>query len=425
MVVTGVAIDQDVLVVGGGLAGTTAALAAARAGADTRLVSHKASTLASASGLIDVLGYTPAGDGPVVEPFAAIERLPESHPYRRAGLEALESGLSLFDGVVDGYSGAGTTRNALVPTCHGRVKPTARYPDSVAPGLIGDSRETLLVGFERLPSFDADLAAARLSETDVPGSFRGITLSFPNGMSADPKRHRFAHLLDGNEKVNGSGVRRALADAIEPHVEGARRVGLPAVLGLESPDDVRETLVSLLGVEVFEVPTDPPSIPGSRLEKQLSEALAAAGVFVETGNPVVGYEATDGTVETVLVGGTGPTVPYAAEEFVLATGGLVGKGINSDRTGVREPIFDCYVAHDGDRTAWFADEVFGDHPFASFGVAPDEKLRPRDENGCPEFDNLRAAGAVCGNYDYSAELSAGGVSLATGYRAGRLAGENG
>lgn len=423
--VTGVAIDQDVLVIGGGLAGTTAALAAARAGADTRLLSHTASTLPSASGLIDVLGYTPAGDGPVLDPFATIETLPESHPYRRAGREALEAGLALFDEVVDGYSGAGTTRNALVPTLHGRVKPTARYPDSVTAGLIGDARETLLVGFERLPAFDAELAAARLDRSAVPGSFRGVTISFPVDLSADPKRHRFAHLLDENEAVNGTGLRRALAEAIEPHREEAQRVGLPAVLGLETPGEVRNRLASVLGVEVFEVPTDPPSIPGSRLETQLFDALAAAGVSVETGNPVVGHEATDGTVEAVQVGDTGPTVTYAADQFVLATGGLVGKGIDSDRTGVSEPIFDCHVAHDADRTSWFAEEPFGDHPFAAFGVEPDGELRPRDATGSLEFDNLRAAGAVCGNYDYPAELSASGVSLATGFRAGRLAGENG
>jgi len=44
-------IDSDVLVVGGGLAGITAAIAAAREGAHVRLVSHKQSTLQQASGL--------------------------------------------------------------------------------------------------------------------------------------------------------------------------------------------------------------------------------------------------------------------------------------------------------------------------------------------------------------------------------------
>ena len=111
-------------------------------------------------------------------------------------------------------------------------------------------------------------------------------------------------------------------------------------------------------------------------------------------------------------------------EYILATGGLVGKGIDSDREGVMEPIFDCHISYPENRYDWFENDAFGDHPFAGFGVDPDQELRPRDANEDTEFDNRRAVGSVLGNYDFAAEKSASGVSLATGYRAGTLAGEN-
>jgi len=57
-----VPIADDVLVVGGGLAGLTAGVAAARAGAGVRVVSAAESTLRQASGLVDVLGYPPGTD---------------------------------------------------------------------------------------------------------------------------------------------------------------------------------------------------------------------------------------------------------------------------------------------------------------------------------------------------------------------------
>ncbi len=44
------AIESEVLVIGGGLGGLTSALAAAREGADVRLVAYKQSTLRQASG---------------------------------------------------------------------------------------------------------------------------------------------------------------------------------------------------------------------------------------------------------------------------------------------------------------------------------------------------------------------------------------
>ena len=421
--VIAVAIEQEVLVVGGGLAGAAAAITAARNGARTRLLSHKTSTLRSASGLIDVLGYRPDGEGPIADPFDAVPSLPADHPYRRAGVDSLDAGLALFDDLVDGYAGDHTRANALVPTCGGWVKPTARYPTHVAPGLASDDRPTLLVGFERLVGFDAGLAAANLASAGVPFDVRGVTVEFPGVSSADPKVHRFARLLDADESVGGTSVRAALADRIAAHLDGAARVGLPAVLGEEHTAAIRRDLEAALGAAVFEIPMGPPSIPGMRLESRLSAALEAAGVLVETGNPAVGYEGTDGLVDSVLVDRNGSRVSYAADEVVLATGGLVGKGVDSDRAGVREPVFDCHVSHPGDRYDWFDDEAFGDHPFAAFGVDVDRRMHPLSAGGDPEFGNLRAAGAVLGNYDYAAEKSGSGVSLATGYRAGELAAE--
>jgi len=138
---------------------------------------------------------------------------------------------------------------------------------------------------------------------------------------------------------------------------------------------------------------------------------------------VVDFE-TDGAgrVAAVRVDRNGAAIPFHADQFVLATGGLVGKGVDSDRNGVREPIFDCYVAHSEDRYDWFADDAFGDHPFARFGVDADDELRPLDRDGDAEFPNLRAAGAVLGGYDFAAEKSGSGVSLATGFAAGQTAG---
>ncbi|WP_159901708.1 glycerol-3-phosphate dehydrogenase subunit GlpB [Salinirussus salinus] len=426
------AIDSAVLVVGGGLAGLTSALAAARAGADVRLLSHKRSTLRNASGLVDVLGYAPDGEGPLVDPFGAIPELPDRHPYRTVGVETVREGLALFDDAVPGYRGGHTDRNALVPTHGGTVKPTARYPASAEAGLASDARETLLVGFEALTDFDAAHAAAHLEAAGVPFDVRGVTVRFPGDLRADAGVTRYAALLDGDGvTVDGRsvGARQALAEQVKPHLGEAERAGFPAVLGDDDPAGVREGLADALGADVFEVPMGPPSLPGLRLAERLFDALDAAGASIETGNPVVGYEAEDASgrgstrVERVFVDKNGADIPYAAEQYILATGGLVGKGLDSDRETVREPVFGCHVPHPEDRYEWFADDAFGDHPFARFGVDTDGDLRPVDARGEPEFGNLRAAGSVLGGYDFAAEKSGSGVSIATGYAAGRAAAE--
>ncbi len=419
------AIEDDVLVIGGGLAGVTAALAAADEGTQVRLVTYKQSTLRHASGLIDVLGYTPDGEGPIVDPFDELEELPEGHPYERVGVDAVRDALEFFDDVVgDAYAGGHTDDNALVPTHGGTVKPTARYPSATAAGVASAPEDTLLVGFETLPDFEAPLAAAHLEAAGAPFEARGVTITFPGIKRDDAKVTRYAHLLDWDESVDGTtGARDALAAAVSDHLEDESRVGFPAVLGDDHPEEVRADLEDALGVEVFEVPMGPPSLPGMRLEDVLYSALEEKGVRVTSGVPVVDYETNGdpGRIDQVIVDRNGADVPHHADQYILATGGLVGKGVSSEREGVFEPLFDCYVPHAADRYDWFVDDVFGDQPYARFGVVPDTELRPLDEDDEPEFSNLRAVGGVLGGYDYAAEKSGGGVSLSTGYVAGKRA----
>jgi glycerol-3-phosphate dehydrogenase subunit B len=412
------AIEDDVLVIGGGLAGIVAALAAARTGARCRVVTHRESTLRQASGLVDVLGYLPGDDEPLADPFAAIGDLPDDHPYSVVGVEVVRDGLALFDEIAgDAYRGSHTDRNALVPTFGGSVKPTARYPASTEAGLASAGGDALLVGFERSADFDAPLAADRLGAAGVPFGVRGATVEFPGSFPTDATATRFAHALEDAD------VRATVAERVRPLLDGESRVGFPAVLGEDDHEVVRADLEDRLGASVFEVPMGPPSLPGMRLQSILETALRDAGVRTTAGNPVVDFDADGGRVREVYADRNDARIPYRAEEYVLATGGLVGKGIDSDRSGVREPVFDCHVAHPEDRYAWFDDDTFGDHPFARFGVQADEELRPLDASGEPEFSNLRAAGAVLGGYDFAAEKSGSGVSIATGYVAGTGAGE--
>jgi glycerol-3-phosphate dehydrogenase subunit B len=443
-----VAIAGEVLVVGGGLAGVTAALSAAREGADVRLLSHKQSTLQQASGLVDALGYVPpvepAGDdpattptagrtgavtdrpepeGPLVDPFAAIDRLPAGHPYRLVGADALREGLSLFDETVPSYRGGHTERNALVPTFGGAVKPTARYPASATAGLASDHRPMLVVGFRSLSAFDARMVADRLDAAGVPFPVAGAEVEFPAAFRDDATITRFAHALDRDEPIDGTPARAALADAVEPHldaVDGAARVGFPAFLGDDEAAAVRAELADRLGADVFEVPMGPPSLPGLRLEDSLYGALDEAGVRYETGVPVVdGDVDDDGRLEGLLVDRTGTEVPYAAEAVVLATGGLVGKGIDSDRDGVYEPVLGCHVSQPADRYEWYVDDAFGDQPYARFGVRADDRLRPLGPDGDVQYPNVRVAGGTLAGADVAREKSASGVSLATGLVAGR------
>jgi len=204
-------------------------------------------------------------------------------------------------------------------------------------------------------------------------------------------------------------------------VDRVERVGFPAFLGDQEGDAVRAELADRLGADVFEIPMGPPSLPGLRLEDRLYDALDDAGVRFETGNPVVGIETeADGTIEAVAVDRKGRETPYGADAFVLATGGLVGKGLDSNREGVREPVFGLHVEQPADRYEWFVDDAFGDQPYARFGVRIDEDGRVLDADGESAYENVFAAGGSSAARTWQGK-SASGVSLATGIVAGREA----
>ena len=417
------AIESDVLVIGGGLAGMMSALAAAEEGVSVRLISYKQSTLRQASGLIDLLGYLPGEEAPVISPYDAIGALPTEHPYAILGVDRVRAAMDRFDATV-GYDGGGTERNTLVATHAGGYKPTFRTPQSVSAGTLADGGAMLLVGFDPITDFDAPFVASMLAEAGVPFEVRGETLPFPIEQASDAGVGRFAALIEENPTVPEAGrpLREVIATQVGEVLGDADRVGVPAILGTHDPAAIITEIEAAVGVPVFEVPMGPPSMLGSRLEAELHAALDAAGVSMELGNPVVDADADD-HISAVYVEKNHAQIPYAASEYILATGGLVGKGIGSDRSQVYEPVFGCHVPHAADRSEWYDDAVFGAHPFPRFGVQIDAELRPQTADGGVEYGNLRAAGSVIGGADFAKEKSGSGISIATGVAAGTAAAE--
>lgn len=412
--------SADVVVLGGGLAGSLAALTVAekRPDASVHLVEPDEERFRRHDGLIDVLGYVEDVDGPVSRPLEHIPSLPASHPYRRVGVESVERGLERFESVVgEAYGGGGTEQNALVPTCGGMARPTARYPTAVENGLLSEERDVLLVGFERILDFDAYLASRRLSAT-LPYDVGGLSTSFPLAIDAAPAPQRYARALDANEETaDGRPIREALTDTLRRFLDVEPRVGLPAMVGIEHHDEIRSTLEDQLHVRLFEVSIGPPSVPGVRLGGLVQDSLEAASVRTWLGEPVVDASVDGNRVQSVTVGREGSS-ELDATEFLLATGGVGTGGLEARREGIREPHFDCHVSHPSGRAEWMARDPLSPQPFARFGVRVDDRLRPLEAGGNPQYENLRAAGTILGGHDYVAQHARDGVAIATGFEAG-------
>ena len=142
-----------------------------------------------------------------------------------------------------------------------------------------------------------------------------------------------------------------------------------------------------------------------------------AGGRTQIGFPAIGAEAEDGEVKAVVVASSVRPVRFAADRFVLATGGIYGHGLEMDRAGVvSEPIFHLPL-RGVPRLSDQGDETRGIDAICAAGVAVDEALRPVDDAGRPVFENLHAAGALLAG-GTGPRIGAGdGVAIGTGYAA--------
>lgn len=403
----------DVLVIGGGLAGMAAALAAAEAGCKTRLAAEGGGSLLVGAGTIDLWGGSdPAAPFPG-NPLEALSDLPAGHPYGLVGAAAVAEAAGRLQAICQsaGYPllGREDGTNWLLPTPIGTVRPAWLVPAAMAAGDVRAGGETLLVGFSELKDFYPRLMADNLNRlAGYGGRCRPLQVSLGLPDDRDLTPVQIAAALEQPKTL------AALAAAIRPHLGQATRVGFPAVLGFAAHGRVMAELTGALGVSVFEFAILPPSVPGARLNQILLDALQAAGVQLALNASVAGVEVEEDRVLAAVVRGPGRPLRLTARQFVLASGGIYGGGLVGEGQRLRETVFDLPVWQPAE---WTLPRAYGagEQPYQRAGLVTDGELRPGP------YRNLRAAGRLLAHQNPQRELSGVGVALATGYRAGRLA----
>ncbi|UWG48166.1 Anaerobic glycerol-3-phosphate dehydrogenase [Halanaeroarchaeum sp. HSR-CO] len=416
--------EWDVVVVGGGLAGRMAALAATAAGASVHLVTETEDALRHSSGLFDVLGYASGADEPISHPFDRFSELPAEHPYSLLGESTVREALRHVGSAVGAdFVGLETARNGLFVGPLGIPTVALGYPQSVGPGLLSKGGDILLVDIDPLQDFDASMAAENLDRSIPAVDVDAVSINLSEVSAPGTDRLELAHRLD-REQSRPAAQRPVLSELgaeLAAVASGYDRVGVPAMLGVSNPGAVRRTVAEHVDASLFEIPTGPPNVLGIRLDDALEEAIAETDALVTRGPRVADYRAEAGRITAVKIDRDGATEWIRGRQFVLATGGLVGGGLHATHDSIVEPVFGCPVTAPGDPQDWTADRPFDVQPFASVGVSVDEQLRPLDGEGHPHPLNLRAAGDVLGGFDPVAEGSGAGVATATGYATGRWA----
>ena len=413
---------KDVLIIGAGPAGLLAAWVARQRGAKVRVLASGIGTTHISPGWIRILNESP---GASLEHWIAAH--PE-HPYALAGMDAIASGLAALREVCAGAglnyvsekapsiaSGQALASNFRLPTALGGVIEAAVVPESFAAGDLRQTGAMLIAGPAGWRDFFPGLCVENLTRQGFPAQAATFDLPEMHTSHFDATPVGLARLFDRAD------VRERVAAQLKPKLDGATRVGFPAVLGLEHSAEAWRDLSDRLGVPAFEIPTLPPSVPGMRLFNAFKASLTQAGVPI-----LLDMTAVRGVVEGGRATGIGvPDVvrdrTYRADTFILATGGLYGGGITSDYTGtLRETVFGLPLQTPaGSSDDWFAPQFLGHagHPIHRAGVRANAQMQPLDEADRVVMENVRVAGRLLAGCDPLAEGSTEGVWLATAFRA--------
>lgn len=368
----------EVLVIGGGIAGYAAAVAARREGAQVTVVARAPGATALYAGGMEI-----------VDDLESVLHEPH-HPLARLGLDSLglatelDVALSTLQLALakDGlrFQGGWRTRG-LYSDIHGVARPANVVPETVAPGELNalSGKRVAVIGVPEVGDYDAEATAQALTE-----------------------RHGIEAFAEG-VTIADLPVAASLTDLYGRRAPASRARG--AVIAYPPG-------FTHLPPEGFELLAAPPSPHGWRLQQAIGLGSVSANV--------TSFDTSRGRV----VAARSDDRAFRADAFVLATGRHIGGGLRAGRA-TTEPLLGLGIFYGGQPAADLGTRLH--HlkyldPAVEFrlGLATDRWLRPLDAEGEVPYSNLYAAGAVLGGYDYAGACGFG-VPIMTGWLAGRHA----
>jgi glycerol-3-phosphate dehydrogenase subunit B len=411
----------DLLIIGAGLSGMCAAYTAVKAGLDVRIVAKGQGATHWHAGTIDVLGYLSPEGRPVLGVLDAVDQLAQDgsdHPYAILGVEAVRTALDDFIALSEEinlpYRGSVEAgRNLLLPSPVGAARPVFLAPKAQLPGRLDIEQPMLIVGFDGFVGFYPKLMADNLIAQGYAARAAFLPLSLIT-TRRDFNNVWLAEIIEDDDNLN------RLAEALGRLVKPGERIGLPAFLGFRNHTRVMEQLRQATGAPIFEIPILPPSVPGIRFHDAFTRHQAHLGVRVEIGMEVTGFNAEAGQIRWVETATSARPLKHHAHHYLLATGGILGGGIDSDAFGrVWETIFDLPLTTPQQRAGWFRPHFLdpAGQPVFQGGVRVDRSLQPVDADGNRIYANLWVAGGTLAGADPIQERSLEGIAICTGMAA--------
>ena len=421
---------KDVIVIGSGMAGVTAAKAASDELAGVEIITKGAGATMMGSGVLDILGAVPGEEkNIVVEEISEgmtllLEKNPK-HPYAVLK-DSLENGIKALLEVCRAggmeFTGDGI-RNAAIPNILGTYKNTAYIPSYNKYADVTTARGKILVaGFRGYTEFYPEYACKSYNAYQkqfapkADAAYIAVTLELPSLTNREKLTNaELAAFFDTSEGIEELA---AVLDDMKNVMGGIQRILVPPVLGYQNYAQNMELLYETLGIPVGEISAGGHSVSAQRLADAFEKGLENLNIKVTNQAKAVEIKKTEEGVFCVVFEQQGKTREAYARKIVLAAGGFIGGGITSYREDVFIPVIHEPLGRiDADMVNKKAFPG-GGQPFIKTGIRvyDDMTIAQGSFSG-----QIFACGDLMEGYDWVYERSGAGVAAASGYLAGKNA----
>ncbi|MCM1448747.1 MAG: glycerol-3-phosphate dehydrogenase subunit GlpB [Clostridiales bacterium] len=403
----------DSIIIGGGLAALTAAISLAEAGQRTAVIAAGQSTLHFSSGAFGLLGFS--NGKTVTNPVKAMESLDSRHPYSRIGIDRLLKLLPMVQPMLT-RAGIATTGNHYANRFHisplGNINPVWLALDDLA---TFDSatrlpwRSVAIVNIATFQDFYPLFLASALEKRGVRCSIHSTSIPAIDNLrrsSSEMRAPTMARVLD----YDNIGV---LAGRLNSVSRNADAIIMPAILGLNDDLTVR-LLRRLVAKPVYFISTMPTSVPGVRTQMLLNRYFQKLGGTFMLGDSVTHGDFDGSRLSRIFTANHGPE-PLVADNYILATGSFVSRGLRATPSSIIEPTLNLDVDFPTDRALWYDKDMDNPQPYMEFGVITDKNWHPCRSG--TYIENLQCVGSIVGGCNPIKQGCGAGVAILSAFDA--------
>ncbi len=325
----------DVIVIGHGLTGMLTAIWAKEQGKTVAIVHQGSGRIIQSTGLFDII--------PGLK--SEISDLIDKYQIEDWSKTFIEDGINEFKLLMNrlNYPYKGSVEDPVeVVTGSGHLKQTALYPDTIKP--IPNEGHVVIVSYKEIADFQPTFVKDNLQKERPKLSIDKINISL--GI----RNLRTMTQLDAARLLEKQEIRNKVIDQINEfkNITQADLYIFPSVLGVEGWDNIIKDFGNRLGADITEAPGMPPNATAIRLNDYLRKEVIKLGVKLYSNSTVIGNEINANKIRNITVRNNNNVFKLASKNYVLATGGIIGGGIEVTSEGLIEKAIGVEINNDGE-----------------------------------------------------------------------------